>query len=167
MNRSCTNEVMGTKIQLKMVEDIQCPGCAAGLNPETCSAFKLKTDTDGGEANCFSCGGWCPGTRQAYIGRIALGLPKGFCRIGMVDLHEDSNYIRLFEKTEDTRYDRFNIPVWAMEKDGYLYVRVISPRNNWFFVDVIKDGKIEMVSFKDGEFEHKAIDVGKFYDEID
>lgn len=166
--------VQGNKIQLAMIREFQCPGCACGTYPDDgCPAYKLEEDYAGEKPYTFHCGGWHPGTRQGGVGRIALGLPKGFTRIGAVDLEIMKHYIRLYENPENrAEYNRFNIPVWAMEHradngENYLLVRVYSPRNSWHYIDVIKDGKMEMASFKDGPYEHKAINVGDFYDEID
>ncbi len=166
---SCTKEVKGNKIQLEMIREFQCPGCSCGTYPdEGCEAYKLEEENDIGSKNFFRCGGWHPGTFIGGIGRICLGLPKGFTRVGAVDLEIMKHYFRMYEKPEDMpEYNRFNVPVWAMERDGYLFVRCVCPRSNWFYVDVIKGGKVEMASFTDGEFKHQAIDVGKFIDEID
>lgn len=171
MNSSCTSEVAGNKVQLQMIREFQCPGCSCGTYPdEGCGAYKLEEEKNGlGMCGAFfRCGGWSPGTFMGGVGRIALGLPKGFTRVGAVDLQIMKHYFRMYEKPEHKpEYDRFNIPVWAMEQDGYLFVRCVCPRNNWHYIDVIKDGKVEMASFKDGPHEHKAINVGDFYDEID
>lgn len=164
-NSHCT--VKGNKVQLEMIREFQCPGCGCGTYPdEGCESYKLAED---GLPGSFRCEGWRPSTFMGGIGRICLGLPKGFTRTGMVEFGERPFcYIRLFEKPENRpEYNRFNIPVWAMEENGYLLVRCYSPRSNWLFVDVIKDGKVEMASFKDGPYEHKAINVGDFINEID
>jgi hypothetical protein len=146
--------VVGSRIQLHMIDEIQCPGCIHGTDPETCSAYEFMND-----GGFFACKNWRPSTFFGGVGRVAIGLPKGFNRTGMVEFSDKSFvYIRLYEKPEDMQsYDRFNIPVWAMEKDGYLYVRCYSPRSNWLFVDVVKDGKME----------HASMKVGEFYEEID
>lgn len=161
-NSDCT--IKGSKIQLQMIDDFQCPGCIHGTDPEECPKYELFD-----ERKHFHCKNWRPSTFMGGIGRICLGLPKGFTRTGMVEFGDKPfTYLRLYESPEHRpEYDRFNIPVWAMEKDGYLYVRCFCPRSNWIFVDVIKDGKMEIASFKDGPYEHKAINVGDFYDEID
>lgn len=161
---SCTKEVKGSRIQLDMIREFQCPGCSVGTYPdEGCEAYKLDEDP-----YMFHCSAWHPGTFMGGVGRIALGLPKGFLRTGAVDLEIMKHYFRLHESPEACpEFNRFNVPVWAMEENGYLFVRTYSPRNNWLYIDVIKDGKIEMASFTDGEFKHQAIDVGKFIDEID
>ena len=157
----------GNKIQLSMIKELQCSGCMCGVYPGKCKVYELEED------NFFRCTGWVPGTIMAGVGKIALGLPRGFNRIGAVDLKIMNYYFRLYESPEKRpEYDRFNIPVWAMEYkadngENYLVIRCVSPRNNWHYVDVIKDGKIEMASFKDGPYEHKAINVGDFYNEID
>ncbi len=95
------------------------------------------------------------------VGRLAIGLPRGFNRTGSVEFGDKPFvYIRLYESPDMMpEYDRFNIPVWAMEQDGYLYVRCYCPRSNWLFVDVVKDGKLEHAP--------GAVNVGEFYDQID
>ena len=165
-NSSCTSEIMGNKIQLKMIDEFQCPGCIHGTDPETCSQYKLIVTNDANHT-WFACENWRPSTFMGGVGRICLGLKKGFNRTGRLDFEKVYPYLRLFEVENRPEYNRFNIPVWAIEKDGYLYVRCFSPRSCWVFVDVIKDGKIEMAAFKDGPYEHKAINVGEFYNEID
>lgn len=157
-----------SKLQLEMIDNFQCPGCIHGTDTSDCEQYKLFEDSNG-SAKMFHCKNWRPSTFFSNVGRIALGLPKGFTRTGMVEFGDKPfTYLRLYENPETaTKYDRFNIPVWAMEREGYLFVRCYCPRNNWLFVDVIKDGKLEQASFKDGNFEHKAIDVGQFFDEID
>lgn len=154
MNSNCT--LQGDKIQLAMVDEFQCPGCIHGTDPETCSQFELHK-----EEGFFVCKNWRPSTFMGGVGRIALGLPRGFNRTGMVEFSDKPFvYMRLYEKPEDMpSYDKFNIAVWAMEKDGYLYVRCYSPRSNWLFVDVVKNGKLEHAP--------GAINVDEFFDEID
>ena len=103
-------------------------------------------------------------------GKFALGLPKGFNKVGTIKTgFEDekdrnrrrSTNIRLIvEPPEESPYDDFNVPVWAMEKDGFLFVRVMCPRINYNYVDVIKGGKFEVIC-------PNAINVANFVDEID
>jgi hypothetical protein len=146
---------MPNKIQLEMIENFQCPGCILGGNTQ-CGSFDMLDDS--GMVHCKK---WRPSTFLGRVGRIVLGLPKGFTRTGSVEFGDKPfTYIRLYESPEKMmKYDKFNVAVWAMEQDGYLFVRCYSPRNNWLFVDVIKDGKMEHVP--------GAVNVGDFYDEID
>ena len=44
-------------------------------------------------------------------------------------------------------------------QDGFLFVRTYSPRTNQTFVDVIEEGALSLVP--------QAIDVSKFYEEMD
>lgn len=89
------------------------------------------------------------------LGRIALGLPKGFNRYGPGDRLD----IRLFLNGEAPEWDHLNVPVWAMEMGGFLFVRTYSPRINRTSVDVIENGTLDMAK--------NAIDVSKFVDQID
>ena len=148
-----TETVELTVIQREMIEEFQCPGCVCGYRTSDCKAFKPEVDE--GMARCL---GHVTGTSISGIGRIALGLPKGFCRTGFQE--NGKPFIRLWEGPKSAEWDRCNIAVWAMESDGYLFVRTFMPRLNMSVVDVIKDGKREDLC-------PQAIDVGEFIDEID
>lgn len=139
---------------LKMVEQFQCPGCVCGHDTE-CGRFMLDTKYGA------TCSSHVLGTFMLGVGCLALGLPKGFCRAGWErGEHRNQMAIRLWEGGEMPKWDRFNVPVWALERDGYLFVRTFSPRNNQTFVDVIEAGSR-------AELCPQAIDVGTFYEEID
>lgn len=148
-----------SKVALEMVEEFQCPGCMHGPDPKECPEFNLNSDV------YFSCKNHYAATHMgipAYgLTKLALGLPKGFNRTGdKVFKDKDTVYIRLYESPEKMRtYDKFNVAVWAMEREGYLFVRCYCPRINQVFVDVIKGGTISLVP--------DAVNVGEFYDEID
>jgi hypothetical protein len=136
-----------------LIERFQCPGCAFGTAPKECLKFRLRADQ--GDAGFFSCEGHRPGTFLAGAGRLCLGLPKGFCRCGPGEFQVP--FIRFFRKPP--AWDRFNVPVWALERDGVLFVRTFLPRLNVAFVDVIVDGKIGDVP--------GALDVSTFQDDMD
>jgi hypothetical protein len=99
--------------------------------------------------------------------KIALGLPKGFNQPGWVPGEKHPNnkmYTRCwlkdtYEITERKHWDKFNVPVWALCKDGFLFVRTYSPRINQTYIDIVEEGTLDMVP--------DAIDVGQFYEEID
>jgi hypothetical protein len=157
-----------------MVEKFQCPGCVAGINAQ-CGAFDLQGTPQEGQ----TCAGWRPGTTSVGIGSIALGLPKGFNHLGCLRFAQEaaakkkrhSLVIRLFTRDvyqemlhqpadePDLLSSDLNVPVWAMEEDGYLFVRMFAPRVGWHWIDVIRDGTLDMVP--------QAIDVGRFKDKMD
>lgn len=139
----------------EMVEEFQCPGCTLGSNTK-CGSFVPNSDGMGAMCNNHSAG-----TFMGGIGCIQLGLPKGFCRVRKPSLIGTKNYtnIRLHDKPETYQPDHLNVAVWAMEKDGYLFVRTYSPRIDATFVDVIKGGKLDLVP--------NAVNVGEFIDQID
>lgn len=139
----------------EMIEKFQCPGCIYGSDTK-CGKFYLRT-----ECGVF-CGNHVLGTMDNGLRAFALGLPKGFCQPGPKDSREGNKIkmsIRLWTTGTSFEWDNLNVPVWAMEKDGFLFVRTYSPRINDGFVDVIEAGDLSMVP--------GAIDVSKFYDEID
>lgn len=160
-------EIM-TDEQKEMIEEFQCPGCTLGMNV-TCGRFDFTESATG----CW-CIGHSAGTMMTVPGmgimKFALGLPIGFNRVGTIQTgFEDekdrnqrrSTNIRLVvDPFKKESYDDFNVPVWAMEHEGYLFVRVMSPRINFNYVDVIKGGKFEEIC-------PNAIDVAKFANELD
>lgn len=159
-------EIM-TEIQKEMIEEFQCSGCTCGYKTDKCDHFHFVNMNTG----CW-CSGHSAGTFMSGVGKIALGMPKGFNRVGTIKtgfedekdpLRRRSTNIRLVEDPKiksESKYDEFNVAVWAMEHEGYLFVRVMCPRINYTYVDVIKGGKMKDIC-------PNAIDVGKFIDEID
>lgn len=138
-----------------MVEEFQCSGCVAGMDVR-CGKFKLwRLDKQ------FACQNQCAGTRHLGIanGLMALGLPKGFDRVGQAEGRQQDIYVRLSADKDLGLWDKLNVAVWALEQDGYLFVRTFSPRINKSYVDVIKGGKLSLVP--------GAVNVGEFKDDID
>lgn len=144
----------------EMIERFVCPGCVCGSDTECGSA---DIEMDGGYAICKS---HVVGTSMLGGQNFALGLPKGFCKAGLngngLDPYRDHNnqmLIRCFLNRETIGWNHLNVPVWAMEKDGFLFVRTYSPRIGQRAVDVIHGGTLDMCP--------SAIDVADFYNEID
>ncbi|KKN55675.1 hypothetical protein LCGC14_0579770 [marine sediment metagenome] len=143
------------KEQKNMIEEFQCPGCVCGLDT-TCLNFKFDDNDLWG----FRCKGHAIGTTIMGIGHVALGLPKGFARINKseqqtckIRFHLDPIQIQKFS-------GKFNIVVWAMEKNGYFFMRTYSPRVDRSFVDVVK-GKVDWNKLPG------AFDVNEFIDDMD
>lgn len=137
-------------LQKKMIEKFQCNGCLLGSDTK-CGSFSLEE-----YKTSFRCKSHHIGTMSFGAGRFAPGLPKGFCRIG-----EDQNFqIWFWPKGEKPKWDKFNVPVWALDEDGFLFVRTYLPRVNQTKVEVVQDGDM-------GELCPGAIDVGLFIDDID
>jgi hypothetical protein len=113
----------------KAIEEYQCSGCISGHNTECFEAC----DTGCG------CGKHYAGTMM-LLGKIFLGMPKGFNRLGKIE--DMKPYI--FENYEDFKkeygggYDMFNIPVWKhLDKNGNTLIRGIQPRLNAPFIHII------------------------------
>jgi len=138
-----------------MIGEFQCPGCVYGPDPKSCSQYKYEEHEHVGSACCAT---HCAGTRILGIGRVVLGLPRGFNRYGT----SDDMPIRLYEKGHPKGvWNPFNVPVWKMMWEGFLLVRTYSPRVNRSYIDVIQGGNIDDPALKN------AYDVGAFYNEID
>lgn len=136
------------KRKLKMVEQFQCSGCTLGSDTK-CGSFMLQLYGDNG----FRCMNHSFGTFILGAGKIALGLPKGFNKLGSADKMD----IWLYLKEDKPTFNHLNVPVWAMVEDGFLFCRVFSPRVNYAWVVVHEDGKLP----------ERAINVSEFLDEID
>jgi hypothetical protein len=125
--------------RLEAIKEYQCPGCACGVGPECAT----KCDTG------IGCGAHCPGTLMSNVGKIFLGMPKGFNRCG----YETEMPLHIFESfesfcddwkrvtslgVESGGYDFWNIPVWKyLDEHSNTLVRGLSPRVNSPFLHVI------------------------------
>lgn len=146
--------------QKERIEKFQCPGCVHG-GDTNCGMFSESID-----AFCNSCQNHVLGTHIGFNILVALGLPKGFNRPGRVwddkaknFIHESRINIRLLDINDLPEWNKLNIPVWAMEKDGYLFVRTVMPRIGMILIDVIEGGTLDLVP--------NALNVAEFIDEID
>ena len=112
------------------VKKYQCPGC---LFDGSC--FE--------SSDSLACNKHNPATYILSIGKVFLGLPKGFNRLGSC---EDTK-IYIFEKFEDGwGYDKFNIPVWKHLDDGDTIVRGISPRINETWIHIFLEDCISEIN---------------------
>ncbi len=143
-----------------LIEEFQCPGCVCGSNT-SCGKFEIL-DKDSNR-----CNGHVLGTMLGLGNSVALGLPRGFNKPGLTydnlgkepPRARNTMDIRFWLKGEHPKWDDLNVPVWAMEKNGFLFVRTFAPRINICWVDVIQEGKMKLTP--------KAIDVSSFSDQID
>jgi hypothetical protein len=149
--------------RLKMIEQFQCPGCVSGSDTK-CGKFVEE------EGRCAS---HIAGTFMMPGGHIALGLPKGFNKTGMYYDSLTSKYdstsktnIHLYTKDQHELaafWNNCNIPVWALERDGFLFVRVYMPRVNFGMVQVVEGGTMQMIREKG----FNPLDVSEFENEFD
>jgi len=116
------------------VKEYQCSGCVGGPFPDC-----YKTELQYG----VTCRGHVPGTGVSYIGRIFLGMPTGFNRLGRAEHTE----LQIFESIEEEiRFDKFNVPVWKhLDKYGNTLVRGYRPRINDPFVVVILGNHLDEI----------------------
>lgn len=149
--------------KLKVIEQFQCPGCGSGGDTD-CGQFEMED----------SYGFWCKshvlGTSLLGGPRFALGMPVGFNKPprilrttrGLQQARIDDDCvmsIRFWVGGEKPEWNHLNIPVWAMEQDGFLFVRTVAPRIGQVTVDVIEGGTLAMCP--------QALDVSEFASEID
>ena len=150
---------MELPIITEMVNKFMCPGCINGLSTKTCSSFELDANAIS-EQYGTGCKNHHPGTSIGLTFKLNLGLPKGFNHVSVLDKSfRSTSNIRLHSDSSTFHPDKLNMAVWAMEKDGYLFVRTYCPRIDVSYVDVIKDATLDLVP--------NVIDVNTFIEEID
>lgn len=122
----------------KAIEKYQCPGCMSGCKVEECFS-----ESEVG----IGCGNHRAGTAIFPIGKMFLGMPKGFSRLG-VGLGGDENMpLIIFDNFKQKwEYDMWNIPVWKhRNKLGHTLVRGMSPRTNMPFLHVILEDCLDKI----------------------
>lgn len=156
-----------------MIERFQCPGCIRGNWPQNCKDFVLEERDYG-----FCCKHHTTGTallQAGHMSKIALGMPKGFNKTpvsynAISDMYLPSNKMIIWMLLQEDKakvsewFDHLNIPVWAMVQDGFLFVRVYSPRIDQGRIYIIEGGDFDL-------FPPRSMvgvyDVESFYDDID
>lgn len=140
----------------KMVEKFQCPGCMLGSDIK-CGKYKLEAEYG---AKCMS---QAPGTFILGVSsHIFLGLPIGFNKSQMIHAAMSPDRmtpIRLWLEGTHPEWNKLNVAVWAMEEDGYLFVRTAIPRRGQIYIDIIKKGTLALCP--------GAINVAEFKGDID
>lgn len=121
------------------IEEYQCSGCISGSD---ISCF-VKNGSGG-----VGCGQHLAGTLITGIGKIYLGMPKGFCRHG----EQNNLFMRIFKTFDDykmdcdemPKYDIFNVPVWKhLNKEGHTLIRGLRPRKNEGFIVIVLENCID------------------------
>ena len=115
-----------------VIKGLQCVGCASGDYP-TCFAQSSIG---------IGCKNHVAGTMVSSIGRIFLGLPKGFNRLGECDNLKLFIFENQAQHIEQCSYDKWNVPVWKYQYGNYVLVRGFMPRLNKGFLHIILDGQI-------------------------
>lgn len=120
---------MQKTIMLAAVKQYQCSGCMNGNNPNTCPKFDPTAE---------GCAAHYAGTVMFGAGAIALGMPKGFNRLGdklrRVDVY--ASYDEMV-RAQPNLTTIFSLPVWKhLDEHGNTLVRWFSPRINAGWVSV-------------------------------
>lgn len=106
------------------VKEYQCSGCMSGPYPEC-------YETEAGYG--IGCRKHYAGTGVSYIGKIFLGMPHGFNRLGHYDEMKPIIYEDFVE--EEVEFNKWNVPVWKhLDKHGNTLVRGLRPRLNEPFI---------------------------------
>ena len=105
------------------VERYQCPGCVCGSDTQCYRSGDSE-----------ACGKHVAGTLISNIGRVFLGMPKGFDRLGLCD----KTKIDIFrELVNGWGYDLFNVPIWKFRDEyGNVLVRGLCPRTNYPWIHI-------------------------------
>jgi hypothetical protein len=116
------------------VKEYQCCGCV-GENVNKCYVVH--------QFGGVGCGKHRAGTTMSFIGKIFLGLPNGFNRLGQ---HED--LVPKIYKTfpDSSEYDKWNVPVWKyLNEKGHTLIRGIMPRKNEPFLHIILEDCLDKI----------------------
>lgn len=106
------------------IKEYQCSGCVSG------PPLKCFTTCEAGGKGC---GSHIAGTLLSGIGKIFLGLPKGFNRLGV----QEGLIPKIFETIGEMQYDHWNVPAWKfLNKEGHTLIRGIMPRRNEPFLHI-------------------------------
>jgi hypothetical protein len=122
------------------IQEYQCSGCVNGPYPE---CYQRASGSDG-----VQCGKHCPGTFVSARGKIFLGLPVGFDRLGP---YNDMRLL-IFQELKNGwgEYDKFNVPVWKhLDEHGNTLVRGISPRLNMPFLHIFLLNVIDKIECRE------------------
>jgi len=125
--------------KIEMIKKFQCPGCSLD-----CSNIEIK---ESGK-EMFRCESHSAGTILGGVGKIYLGMPKGFDKVGAIKNNldeETTTNIRFHSEKDYSFFDKFNLPICAREVDGYLFIRTFCWRINRSYIDVIKGGNLSFL----------------------
>jgi hypothetical protein len=126
----------------EMISKFQCPGCVGGPAPETCDGYKLQ------ETYGFWCAGHVLGTSINGSIKFALGLPRGFNRAPAQDNNLGTRNkipVSLWLKGTAPVFDKYNVAVWVLKQNEFLFVRAYAPRVDRGHIHVIEHGSLDLV----------------------
>lgn len=116
------------------IKEYQCSGCMCGHNLE---CFEENNQQGVG------CGKHYAGTIIGGIGKIFLGIPKGFNRLG----HQENLKPIIFDCFDENYYNMFNVPVWKhLDEHGNTLVRGIMPRRNEPFIHIYVGNYLDKIN---------------------
>jgi hypothetical protein len=124
----------------KMVKNFQCAGC---VNGETGCYLSYEYTTEN-----IACKMHTPGTIIFPGGKVFLGLPKGFNRVGNAENHK----IHIFESYESLHeiweYDKFNIPVWKYywKEHDVTLIKGMMSRTATIFTHIVKGNCLDKIN---------------------
>jgi len=123
-------------IAINAVETYQCSGCVGEADM---SCYEASDD--------FACKKHCAGTIITGTGRIFLGMPIGFNRLGA----QEETTIYIFESLADGwEYDMYNIPVWKhLNDNGHTLVRGLCPRTNYAWIHIFLEDCIDKIECRE------------------
>lgn len=125
---------MEKSVMIKAIEEYQCSGCSKGSG--------ISCYERGSIAN--ECGAHSADTYVTGVGKILLGMPKGFNRYGTCNEMK----LAIYEKFKDSEwtFDKFNVPIWKYKNElGHTLVRGIMPRRNEPFIHIFLEDCLDKI----------------------
>lgn len=126
----------------KAVETYKCPGCVCGSSVEDeCYNFHV------GNGDCIA---HVAGTYATSIGKILLGMPRGFDRLEPLETKNWKGF-KIFKNEQNFErdfkgYNKFNVPVWKyLDEHGNTLIRGIMPRINCPFIHIFLGNRLDKI----------------------
>lgn len=119
-----------------IVEEFQCSGCSKGGD-----CYKPKSDLN------IACDKHSPGTFVMGQGKILLGFPKGFNRLGVCETIAINIFKTYDDMKKEWNLDMFNVPIWKhLDSNGNTIIKGISPRILYPFIHIVVEDCLDKVN---------------------
>lgn len=120
----------------KHVKNYQCIGC---VNDPNSGCYEQNNEKEN-----IACARHRPSTFMSGVGKLLLGLPKGFCRLG--ECTTPVNIFKSYADIEDLNL-MFNIHCWKhLTEDGHTLIRGFTPRKNEPYLFIILEDCLSKIN---------------------
>ncbi len=121
----------------KAIQAYQCPGCIIGHD---ISCFEKAEGGNG-------CGKHRAGTFISHIGKVYLGMPKGFNRVGDKECPIEIHTTLQAAKDEFSNiFGKYTVSVWKyLNEKNHTFVRSYCPRLNYTMIYIFLENCMDKI----------------------